>query len=75
VHGTAETAQVGAAQTRRIVAAEAGSMTAGKPTLGPAADKGAEYETDTGNAVETLETRTAVESGPNSAEGPEGPAN
>ena len=44
--------------------AEAGSMTAGTPTRGPGADEGTESDADSGNAAETLETITAVESGP-----------
>ena len=41
------------------------------PTHGPAADKGAECNADTGNAAEALKNYsiTAVESGPMAAEG------
>jgi len=44
--------------------AEAGSMTAGTPTRGPGADEGVQSDADSGNAAETLETITEVESGP-----------
>ena len=53
VHGTSVPTRVGAAQTAgSIAAAEVGSITAGTPTRGPVAEKGAESDADMGKATE-----------------------